>query len=82
MRDEASKSIPTNARWMAPEVLLTGDEDKRVTSVDDGKRADVYSFAVLMFEVGLLGLCSQDLVCISPPSPTPGPVRYQPISRG
>jgi len=59
MRDEASKSIPTNARWMAPEVLLTGDEDKRVTSVDDGKRADVYSFAVLMFEVGLLGLYSQ-----------------------
>jgi len=42
--DEASKSIPTNVRWMALKVLTTEKEDGRVTSVDDGKRADVYSF--------------------------------------
>jgi len=45
--------MPTNVRWTAPEVLKYKKEDKSVTSVDDGKRADVYSFAVLMFEVGL-----------------------------
>ena len=53
LRDEPfPKSIPTNVRWMAPEVLPTENKDKRVTSVADGKRADVYSFAMVMFEVG------------------------------
>jgi len=52
LRDEASpKSIPSNARWTAPEVLST--RDRRVPSRDDGKAADVYSFAMVMFEVRL-----------------------------
>jgi len=42
-------------------------EDKRVTSVDDGKRADVYSFAVVMFEVGLPSLCFQVRPVTRPP---------------
>ena len=59
LREEgSSKPIPTNVRWMAPEVLSTKSEDKRVTSVEARKRADIYSFAVVMFEVGLSGLCS------------------------
>ena len=43
------ESIPTNVRWMAPEVL---SKEKQVTSVGDGKCADVYSLAIVMFEVG------------------------------
>ena len=54
LRGETSpKSIPTNVRWTAPEVLSTENKNKRATSVEDGKRADVYSFAMVMFEVGL-----------------------------
>jgi len=67
LRDEASSgSIPTNVRWAAPEVLLAEEKNKRVASVDDGKRADVYSFAMVMFEVGLPFPCSQIRVRISP----------------
>lgn len=70
LRDESfSKSIPTNVRWMAPEILLTETKDKRAASVDDGRRADVYSFAVVMFEVGRHHLPSQDRVRVSPPPP-------------
>ena len=47
-----SKPISTNVRWMAPEVLSAESGGKRAASADDGKRADVYSFAVVMFEVG------------------------------
>ena len=54
---------------MAPEVLSTENENKGATSVDDGKRADVYSLAMVMFEVGLPYLRSQTPVRISPPSP-------------
>jgi serine/threonine protein kinase len=46
-----SKSIPANVRWMAPEVL--GAKSGHVPSVDCGKAADTYSFAVVMFEVCL-----------------------------
>ena len=50
LRDEGyTKLIPTNARWVAPEVLCT--KNRRVPSGDDGKAADVYSFAIVMFEV-------------------------------
>ena len=60
MRDEASsESIPTNARWMAPELFDTKNE---ILSVDGGKAADVYSFAMVMFEVRLLTLTAH--VCI------------------
>jgi len=52
LRDEArAKSIQTNIRWTAPEVL--GKENRRVPSGDDGKAADVYSFGIVMFEVCL-----------------------------
>ena len=52
LRDETpSKSIPTNVRWMAPEVL--GAEGRRVPSGDAGKAADIYSLAMVMFEVSL-----------------------------
>ncbi|KAF9643599.1 kinase-like protein [Thelephora ganbajun] len=52
LRDEvSSESIPTNVRWMAPEVLSTENKNKRVASVDDGNIADVYSFAMVMFEI-------------------------------
>ena len=52
LRDEASsKSIPTNVRWMAPEVLDA--KGRRIPSGDDGKAADIYSFAMIMFEVSL-----------------------------
>ena len=52
LHDEAtSKSIPTNIGWTAPEVL--GAKGRRIPSGDDGKAADVYSFAMVMFEVGL-----------------------------
>jgi len=47
-----SKSIPTSVRWMAPELLSAENKNKRATSVGDGKRADVYSFSMVMFEVG------------------------------
>jgi hypothetical protein len=58
LRDEASStSIPTNVRWMAPETL--GTKSRRVPSGDDGMAADVYSFAMIMFEVSLPCIHSQ-----------------------
>ena len=66
LREEASsKSIPTNVRWIAPEVL--GTKDRRVPSGDDGKAADVYSFAMIMFEVSIRFVFSRIRDCISPP---------------
>ena len=66
LREEASsKSIPTNVRWIAPEALDT--EDRRVPSGDDGKAADIYSFAMIMFEVSIPSICSCIRDCISPP---------------
>ena len=60
LRDEPfSKSMPVNVRWMAPEVLSTENKDKRAMSVGDGKCADVYSLAMVMFEVGRRYLHSQ-----------------------
>ena len=50
LRDEVSlMSIPTNIRWMAPEVLST--MSGQVPPKDGGKAADVYSVATVMFEV-------------------------------
>jgi len=54
-----SKSIPTNVRWMAPEVLSAEHKNKRAISVGDGKHADVYSLAMVMFDVGQPCLHSQ-----------------------
>ena len=52
LRGEASStSIPTDVRCMAPEVL--GSKSRHVPSGDEGKAADVYSFAMVMFEVCL-----------------------------
>ena len=52
LRDEAcTKPIPSNVRWIAPEVLNT--KDRHVPSGDDGKAADIYSFGVVIFEVCL-----------------------------
>lgn len=51
LRGEPSSKSTASVRWMAPEILLT--ENRRVTSVDEGKRADVYSFAMVTFEVSL-----------------------------
>ena len=45
------KSIPTNVRWMAPEVLESNSG--RAPFGDDGKSADIYSFAMVTFEVRL-----------------------------
>ena len=51
LREEASSNLfRANVRWMAPEVISSFNKNKRV-SVDDGKRADVYSLAMVMFEV-------------------------------
>ena len=61
-----SGSIPTNVRWMAPEVLSA--EGKRVPSGDDGKAVDVYSFAMIMFEVSPMLLLVNSR--LSHPSPT------------
>ena len=67
-------SIPTNVRWMAPEVLSGENKNKRATSVVDGKRADVYSLAMVMFEVGQRCLHSRAWVRVSHPSlPVPRP---------
>ena len=50
LRDAASlMSIPTNIRCMAPEILNT--MSGQVPPKDGGKAADVYSFAIVMFEV-------------------------------
>ena len=50
LRDAAPlMSSPTNIRWMAPEVLST--MSGQVPPKDGGKAADVYSFAIVMFEV-------------------------------
>ena len=51
LREEVPpRQIPKNVRWMAPEVISL-DIENRQFSVDDGKRADVYSLAMVMFEV-------------------------------
>ena len=71
LRDEASsRRIPTNVRWIAPEVL--GTKDRRIPSGDDGKAVDVYSFAMIMFEV-ILPALTREFKTASHPSP-PGPV--------
>ena len=70
LRDEApSKLIPANPQWMAPEILRTKGE--RVRSGDGGKAADIYSFAMVMFEVCLLYLYPHIQVCISASNPWP-----------
>ena len=52
LRDEAPpRPTPTNPRWMAPEVL--GGENWRIPYGDNGKVADVYSFAMVMFGVSI-----------------------------
>ena len=52
LREEISPHpIPVNIRWTAPELIFFGDENKQL-DVDDGKRADIYSLAMVMFEVG------------------------------
>ena len=51
LREEASpESFPNNVRWTAPEVISASNKNKRA-SLDEGKRADMYSFAMVMFEV-------------------------------
>lgn len=51
LREETpSKPIPANLRWMAPEVI-SADKRKKQPTVEDGKRADIYSLAMVMFEV-------------------------------
>lgn len=70
LRDEASsKSIPSNVRWMAPEVLST--RSRHIPSGDGGKAADIYSFAMVMFEVRLPYSypCTQVCISISHPDP-------------
>ena len=72
--EASSQSIQTNVRWMAPEVL--GAENRRVPSGDDGKAADVYSFAMIMFEVSLP---CQFETHLTGHSSFPGLVRYHPV---
>ena len=48
--EEVSSKFLSNVMWMAPEVISIINENKRIT-MDDGKRADVYSFAMVMFQV-------------------------------
>ena len=58
--DEASsKPITTDVRWRAPEVLNT--KGRCVPSGNDGKAADVYSFAMVMFDVCIFRLYSLHL---------------------
>ena len=47
---------------MAPENILNTREKKKVT-VRDGKRADIYSLAMVMFEVRLPYPCPQIRIC-------------------
>ena len=65
LREEASpKSIPTDVRWMAPEVLSANG--RRVPPGDGGKAADVYSFGMVMFEVCLPRVYPQTLsLCLN-----------------
>ena len=52
LHDEVpSKPIPTNVRWTAPEVLSM--EGRHIPFGDDGKAADIYSLAMVMFEVSI-----------------------------
>ena len=65
LRDEASsKPIPANVRWMAPEVLGAGG--RRIPTGDRGKAADVYSLAMVMFEVNVF---THEFEAVSHPSP-------------
>ena len=48
---------------MAPEIIAK-NENKRAT-VEGGKRADVYSLAMVMCEVGSPCLCSPIRICDS-----------------
>ena len=60
LRDEAPpESILTNVRWMAPEVLST--KGRFIPSGGSGKAADVYSLAMVMFEVCIPHLYSPHL---------------------
>ena len=68
LREESSsKSIPANVRWMAPEIL--GTDDRCVPSGDHGKAADIYSFAMVIFEVCLPRVPLGMFLDISHPSP-------------
>lgn len=76
LRDMApSELTQTNIRWMAPEILGTGG--RRIQSGDGGKAADVYSFAMIMFEVCLPRIYPTVHPDISPP--TSGPDWYHPV---
>lgn len=63
----SSESVLDDVRWMAPEVL--GTKNKRVPPGDRGKSADIYSFAMVMFEVRLSRHCprTRDCVLVSHP---------------
>ena len=56
------KKILSGVRWMAPENILNTREKKKVT-VRDGKRVDIYSLAMVMFEVRLPYPCPQIRIC-------------------
>lgn len=62
----SSKSAPTNARWMAPEV--PGIKSGYVPSGDSGKAADVYSLAMIMFEVSPLFSLANSRLHLTPRS--------------
>ena len=50
LRDEPSyKSVQTDVRWMAPEVLCA--MGRRIQF--DGKAVDIYAFTMIVFEVGI-----------------------------
>ena len=76
--ENPSKSIPTNIRWTAPEVLNM--EGRRIPFGGGGKAADIYSLAMVMFEVSIPCLYPQIQDCtsslalrscrVSPRSPT------------
>ena len=67
LREEcSSKWVSGNAGWIAPEVVAIDDEKKQVVPADGGKRADVYSFAMVMFEVGLPRLLGSVSRCLTP----------------
>ena len=73
----SSKSVSGDARWKAPEVVQTDDEKNQVVSVDGGKRADVYSFAMIIFEVGPGSLNRSASRCLTQPQTLTGITPFQ-----
>ena len=76
LRDEPSyKSVQTNVRWMAPEVL--GAMGRRIQF--DGKAADIYAFTMIVFEVGIPIFTRKFEPHLKPHPSFPGLIRHHSV---